>query len=423
MKIKDQRLSNGLRLIQAPIPGTRTATVLIIYKTGSKYENRTTSGLSHFLEHVMFKGTAKRPNAAIISNELDSIGGEYNAFTSKEFTGYYIKADAAKFNRALDIISDMVLNSKFADEEINKERGVIIEEANMYDANPMMKIEDVLEQVLYGDTPAGWDTVGFKENIKRWDSKDFKKYFASQYGVNSATLVFAGNLPKDANKLAEKFFTALPRNKWQNKLAVKEKQNAPHLLVVNKKIEQTVFSLGVRAFKSGAKEESALKVLGVILGGSMSSRLFAEVREKRGLAYSVRANVELYSDCGYLTAVAGVKNEKLEEALLAVLEEFRKIKTEIIPAAEIKKAKDLIAGRLAIQLEASDDVANWYGFQTVLRDEVFSPEVALKKMRAVSAADLQRVAKLIFQPERLNLAVIGPVKDQNKLKNILKKFK
>ncbi|MDD3301522.1 MAG: pitrilysin family protein [Patescibacteria group bacterium] len=423
MKIKDQKLSNGLRFIEAPMPGTRTATVLIIYKTGSKYENRQTSGISHFVEHVMFKGTEKRPDAALISSELDSIGGEYNAFTSKEFTGYYIKADAAKFPRALEIISDMVTNSKFADEDINKERGVIIEEANMYDANPMMKIEDVFEQILYGDTPAGWDTIGFKENIKTWTHQDFAKYFKSQYGTNSATLVFAGNLPKDIKKQAEKFFSALPKNKWQNKLAVKERQKSPQVLAVNKKIEQTVFSLGVRTFKSGSKEEVATKLLGVILGGSMSSRLFSEVREKRGLAYSVRASVEFYSDCGYLTAVAGVKNEKLEEALLAVLEEFRKIKEEKIPASEIKKAIDLTSGRLAIQLEASDDVANWYGFQTILKKEVISPEQFLKKIKSVTADDLQKVAKQIFQPKNLNLALIGPIKDQKKLLAILKKFK
>lgn len=423
MKIKDQKLSNGLRFIEAPMPGTRTATVLIIYKTGSKYENRQTSGISHFVEHVMFKGTEKRPDAALISSELDSIGGEYNAFTSKEFTGYYIKADAAKFPRALEIISDMVTNSKFADEDINKERGVIIEEANMYDANPMMKIEDVFEQVLYGDTPAGWDTIGFKENIKTWTHQDFVKYFKSQYGTNSATLVFAGNLPKDIKKQAEKFFSALPKNKWQNKLAVKEQQKSPQVLAVNKKIEQTVFSLGVRTFKSGSKEEAATKLLGVILGGSMSSRLFSEVREKRGLAYSVRASVEFYSDCGYLTAVAGVKNEKLEEALLAVLEEFRKIKEEKIPASEIKKAIDLTSGRLAIQLEASDDVANWYGFQTILKKEVISPEQFLKKIKSITADDLQKVAKQIFQPKNLNLALIGPIKDQKKLLAILKKFK
>lgn len=423
MKIKDQKLSNGLRFISAPLPGTRTATVLVIYKTGSKYENRKTSGLSHFVEHMMFKSTDRRPNASVIASELDSIGGEYNAFTSKEFTGYYIKADCAKFNRALDIISDMVLNSKFDNEEINKERGVIIEESNMYDANPMMKIEDIFEQVLYGDTPAGWDTIGFKENIKNWKSEDFINYFKSQYGTNSATLVFAGNLPKDAKKIAEKYFSPLPKNKWQNKLAVKEKQNAPQLLVVNKKIEQTVFSLGVRAYKSGSKEETVVKLLGVILGGSMSSRLFSEVREKRGLAYSVRATVEFYSDSGYLTAVAGVKNEKLEEALTAVLEEFRKIKEELVPAKEIKKSIDLIAGRLAIQLEASDDVANWYGFQTILREKIVSPEEFLKKMRAVTANDLQKVAQQIFRPERLNLALIGPMKDQKKLSAILQKFK
>jgi predicted Zn-dependent peptidase len=179
----------------------------------------------------------------------------------------------------------------------------------------------------------------------------------------------------------------------------------------------------VRAYKSGSKEEAAVKLLGVILGGSMSSRLFSEVREKRGLAYSVRATVEFYSDSGYLTAVAGVKNEKLEEALTAVLEEFRKIKEELVPAKEIKKSIDLIAGRLAIQLEASDDVANWYGFQTILREKIVSPEEFLKKMRAVTANDLQKVAQQIFRPERLNLALIGPMKDQKKLSAILQKFK
>ena len=202
-----------------------------------------------------------------------------------------------------------------------------------------------------------------------------------------------------------------------------QRKSAPQLLVVNKKIEQTVFSLGVRTFKSGSKEEAAVKLLGVILGGSMSSRLFSEVREKRGLAYSVRANVEFYSDSGYLTAVAGVKNEKLEEALLAVLEEFRKIKEEKIPAIEIKKALDLTSGRLAIQLEASDDVANWYGFQTILHKETISPEQFLKKMKSITALELQKVAKQIFQPKNLNLALIGPVKDEKKLLAILKKFK
>lgn len=423
MMIKKKKIAGGLSLILVPMKGTKTITALAVFKTGSKYETRSLSGLSHFVEHMMFKGTKKRPNAFALSSELDSIGGEYNAFTSKEYTGYYIKADGRKLTKALDVLSDMLTNSQFSQEEIDKERGVIIEEANMYESNPMMKIEDVFEQLLYGDTPAGWDTIGTKENIRNFSRSDFVRYFETQYGRSSATLILSGNLPGNTEILAAKYFNVLKKNNWQDKRKVVEKQKTPGLLIINKSSEQVNFSLGVRACSVGSSDELAVKLLAVILGGSMSSRLFSEVREKRGLAYYIRSNAEIYSDSGYLTTEAGVRIDKTEEAIRAILTEYKRLKEELVSARELKKALDLITGRLAIQLESSDDVANWYGRQVILRNQLITPEEYLKQVKKISSLDLQRVAKKIFRSNRLNLALIGPRLKKDNLQKIIKEFR
>jgi len=238
-------LDNKLTYISAPMTGTQTVTVLLVVRTGSKYENRKESGLSHFLEHMFFKGTIKRPTALILSSELDSIGGEYNAFTSKEYTGYWIKVSADKTAIALELVSDMLINSKFEAEEIEREKGAIVEELNMYEDNPLMKIEDMFEACLYGDTPAGWDTGGNIANVKSFKRADFIKYFERQYGAKSASLIVAGNLPKNTNILIKKYFSAFPKNAWKDKIKVKENQKSPAILLALKKTDQITLSLGV----------------------------------------------------------------------------------------------------------------------------------------------------------------------------------
>ncbi len=416
------KLNNRLVYINAPMSGTKTVTVLLVVKTGSKYESRRESGLSHFLEHMFFKGTTKRPTALILSSELDSIGGEYNAFTSKEYTGYWIKVSSEKTAIALELVSDMLLNSKFEAEEIEREKGTIVEELNMYEDNPLMKIEDMFEACLYGDTPAGWDTVGNIANVKSFKRADFIKYFKRQYGASSASLIVAGNLPKNTNNLVKKYFSAFPKNNWKNKVKVKENQKTPNILTAHKKTDQITLSLGVRALPVGHKDEFIVKLLAVILGGSMSSRLFSEIRERRGLAYLVRTNVESYSDVGYLNTVAGIKLGSEEEVVKLIVEAYKKISKELVLEDELKRAKDMLRGRLSISLEASDDVANWYGRQAILRKDYISPENYLKQLEKVSAADLLRVAKKIFVEHNLNLAIIGPINNKKELalKKVLK---
>jgi len=417
---KTTKLSNGLKLIIAPLKGTKTITALMMFRTGSKYESRKQNGLSHFLEHMFFKGTINRPTAQKISSELDALGSEYNAFTSKEFTGYWIKVDSSKIISALDILSDMLLNSTFSAEEIDRERGVIMEEANMYHENPMMYLEDVFESCLYGDTPAGWEIIGPKENIKNLKQADFVKYFKSQYGVNSATLCLAGDIDEKTKILADKFFSRMKKSVFKDKLKVREKQAVPVVKINFKKGNQTNISLGVRAYANNHPDKIILKVLSIILGGSMSSRLFSEVRERRGLAYYVRTTAECFTDSGYLTTQAGVPSEKISEVIKVALAEYKKLTSELVPESELRRTKDLIKGKTIINFEASDDVANWYTHQAVMAENILNPEEYFAKLEKVSANDIRRVAKDIFKNEKLNLAIIGPFKDDKKFKKIVK---
>jgi len=417
---KVTKLSNGLKLITAPIAGTKTVTALLMYGTGSKYENPSINGLSHFLEHMFFKGTKNRPNAQKLSSELDSLGSEYNAFTAKEYSGYWIKVDSSKIAPALDILSDMLLNSKFSSAEIEKEKGVIVEEINMYHENPMMYIEDVFETCLYGDTPAGREIAGPKSNIKSFKRQVFVDYFNSQYGANSAVLCLAGDIDEKTTLLAEKYFGKMPKTSFKEKLRTADAQQEPKTRIHFKEGKQAIISLGVRAYNAYHKDKTVLKILAVILGGSMSSRMFTEVREKRGLAYSVRTSAEFYTDTGYLTTQAGIPVGKQAEAIKVILQEYEKISKYLVSKEELKRAKDLIKGRTIISFEASDNIADWYAKQAALREDILSPEELFVKLDKVSAEDIKRVAKDIFKNEKLNLAVIGPFKENKEFVKAVK---
>lgn len=421
MKLKKTKLKNGMPVFLIKMPNSKSSTILLMFKTGSKYENRQNSGLSHFLEHMFFKGTKNRPTTREISGELDAIGAEFNAFTGKEYTGYYIKSQTGKFDIALDVLSDMLLNSKFEQEEIDRERGVIIEEFNMYENNPLMDIENVFESCLYGDTPAGWDTIGFKKNILNLNRQDFLDYYRSQYGPNGSAIFVAGNFSetKMINNLEEKF-SGFKKNKYKDKIKLVEKQTAPAVKIKNKKTDQTTLSLGFRAFPAGHQDESVLKLLSIILGGSMSSRLFIELRERRGLAYYVRSGVELYSDSGYISVQAGIPKNKLAESLKVILNEYKKLKDELVSEEEIDKAKDLFAGRLIVSMEGTDDFTTWYGRQFPFRDKFLSPEEVLKKIRKVSSQDVKRLANNLFTNDKLNLAIIGEGIKASEIKKYLK---
>lgn len=431
---KSDKLKNGLSLVTAPVLGTKTVTILVIVGTGSKYENKKNSGISHFLEHMFFKGTQKRPSALALSIDMDSTGGDYNAFTSKEFTGFWMKVDADKTEKAFEIVSDMLINSKFETAEMEREKGVIIEEINMYEDNPMMHIEDVFEQCLYGDTPAGRDTAGSKDAVSAMTRKDFLDYFSSQYKAENTVVCIAGKLDDKAMKKIGKYFNGYGNDcDFAEKQPVVVNQKKPALSINFKKTDQAHLSLGVHAYAYGHPQEMALKLLSIILGGSMSSRLFTELREKRGLAYYVRTAAESNSDAGYLTTQSGIKVDKSDEAVKVIVNEYKKLKKTLVPKEELRRVKEMIRGKIIIQLESSDDVAEWYARQAIMnktqsregksgRNRIYTPDEFFKKINRVSAEDIRKVANEIFTNDKLNLAVIGPYgkQQEEKLKKLLR---
>ena len=417
---RERTLENGLKIIFAPLAGTKTITALVMFGTGSKYESRSQNGLSHFLEHMFFKGTKNRGSAQKLSCELDSLGSEYNAFTSKEYTGYWIKVDSTKSEPALDILSDMLLNSKFSQAEIDRERGVIVEEINMYHENPMMYIEDVFEKCLYGETPAGREIIGPRENITSFKRQDFLDYFSTQYGSNSAVLVLSGAVTREIEAMVMKYFEPMLKRPFKEKLKTPDHQDSAQVKAFYQNGKQANISLGVRTYDTYHEDKIILKLLSVILGGSMSSRMFTEVREKRGLAYYVRTQTESFTDTGYLTTQAGVPAGKAEEAIETILAEYQKLTEKLVDKEELQRARDLIHGRTVIAFEESDAVANWYARQAVLKEDIMNPEQFFAAIDKVTAEDIQRVATDIFKSNKLNLAVIGPYKGSVQFEKLLK---
>ncbi len=415
-------LKNGLRIIFVPQKNSQTVTVLALVGTGSKYETKKTNGISHFLEHMFFKGTEKRPNALAVSEIMDKLGGAFNAFTSEEHTGYYAKVGAFHFEAALDWVSDIYLNSLLPKKEIEKERRVIIEEINMYLDTPMLYIGELWKSLLYGDQPAGWDVAGTKENVAKISRKELFNYMSSQYVARNTIVCVAGKIPflQIKNKI-NKYFSKIKIGKNFSKPAVSEKQEKPKLSLFYKKTDQAHLALGVRTFYNFFHPQKyAAGLLSVILGGMMSSRLFTEVREKLGLAYYVKTSAEADTDTGYLVTLAGVDNSRVDKAIVAILREYKKISKKKVPVAELKKAKDNFKGKLSLGLETSDAKAFFYAGQELLQNKILTPEEIFREIDKISANDIIKTAKDIFKPERLNLALIGPFKDKERFQKLLK---
>ncbi len=416
-------LKNGLRVITIPMKGANSVTCLLLVGAGSKYETKDISGISHFLEHMFFKGTKNRPDTLKIAETLDMVGGEYNAFTSKEVTGFWAKVDKKHQDIALDWLSDIFLNSKFAEKEIEKEKGVIIEEVNMYLDTPTAYIGDLWEELLYGDQPAGWKVIGEKENILAFNRQKVAGYYANHYSPKNTVICIAGDI--DENKIrkdVEGCFSPFVGSTVGGKEKVQENQKEPNVLIHNKKTDQTHFCLGVRAYDLFSPKKYALALLAIILGGNMSSRLFIKVREKNGLAYSIHTSVDNFTDTGYLATQAGIDHKNLEKSIQLILEEYKDMRDKKITDKELQKAKDYLKGATTLSLDSSDSLASFYGLQELLRGDISTPEQNFQKIDKVSINDIKEIAEDIFVPEKLNLAVIGPLEEsqQEELKKLLK---
>ncbi len=401
---------HGLRLVAVPMRDRRIATVMVLVGTGSRYETKEINGISHFLEHMMFKGTAKRPGSLDISQELDSIGADSNAFTSKEYTGYYARASSEHIDVLLDIISDIFQNSKLDEAEITKEKGVIIEEINMYLDTPRRLIGDIFESLLYGDHPLGWDTAGEKETIKQLRRDQFVDYFNSHYCAENTIIAVSGNIdPKEIYEKIPSYFNAVRHGDVPMSVAVHDAQTKPGIKIIHKKTDQTHLNLGLRAYATTDPRVYALELLAIILGGNMSSRLFTELREKRGLAYSVHTYTTTFTDAGYLATQIGVDNSRLNEAVQVVMDEYKKIRESKIPETELKKAKDYNRGKMLMALDSPDFIASYIAEQELLKHSILTPKEELALYEKVTVQDLYDIAQDICTPDKLNLALIGPL--------------
>ena len=418
---KKTTFKNGLRIITVPMKNTKAVTLLVMVGTGSKYETKELNGISHFLEHMFFKGTKKRPTTLKIAETLDKIGGACNAFTSKEFTGYWAKVDWKHLDLALDWVSDIFLNSKLEKKEIKREKGVIVEEINMYLDTPISYIGDLWEKLLYGNQPAGWLIIGEKKNILKFKREHFLNYLRNHYSALNTVVCIAGNFnQKEVKKKVQKYFRDIKKKPAKEKLKVIEKQKHPQSLIHYKKTDQTHLCLGVRGYNLSQPEKYAQEILTVILGANMSSRLFISIRERKGLCYTIRTSSDYSTDTGYLVTQAGIPHKNIGEVIKLVLKEYKNVKTRKVSDQELKKAKDYLKGISTLSLESSDAQASFYSLQELLSRKILTPREKFAKLDKVTLDDVQKAAKNIFRPEKLNLALIGPHKDKSKFQKLLK---
>lgn len=401
--------------------GAPSVTVMSLVEAGSKYEEKRNNGISHFLEHMCFKGTQKRKSAGDIAREFDAMGAQNNAFTGPEMTGYWGKAHKRHTDSMLEIIADMYLNPTFPEKDLEIEKGVIVEEINMYEDLPQIMAGEVFDELLYGNQPAGWSVAGTKENVKSFNRDDFVNYRKKHYVASATTIVVAGDIEsKDIFKKVEKAFAQISTSKKTPKKKVTEKQSVPQVKLKFKETDQTHLVLGFRAYDIYNKKSPILDLLSAVLGRGMSSRLFQKMRDKLGICYYVKSNAIGLTDHGYLAVSAGVDSNRVEEGIKGILEEVKKIRNEKVPADELRKAKDLAIGRMYLGLESSDSLANFYGIQEILRDKIKTPKDIEKEIEKITATDIQKVAREIIQNKKLNLAIVGKYKDEERFRKILR---
>ena len=425
---KISQLKNGLNFINIPMPGTKAVTVLVLFPVGSRFENPKLSGASHFVEHMMFKGTKKRPDYLMISRELDAVGADYNAFTYKDYTGYYVKVDSSKANLAFDLLSDIVFNSTIDAAEVEKEKGVIVEELRMYEDNPTMAVDQLFDAAMFGGHPLGRDIGGTADTVRGLTREELWDYYKKYYSPGNAVLVVAGNLEsKKLKKLLGKF-SDIPGKKKDNvwskyerfAWAKKSLPVAERVRVQTRKLDQAHLIMGFPGLAYKDRKTYAAAVMLTILGGGMSSRLFVEVREKRGLAYMVRASMGSFSDCGAVQVQAGLDPARLEEALLTIQNEIKKLTKEEVSVRELENAKNNLIGRLALALEESNIQAERIAKQFWFLPRVDDFNETKKKIKAVTIKQVQQIAKELFDFTEMRLAVIGPL-EQEKVIKMLKK--
>jgi predicted Zn-dependent peptidase len=391
---------------------------MVMLAAGSRYEKADSNGIAHFSEHMFFKGTEKRPTARDIAGEIDAIGGQMNAFTGKEYTAYYVRCAAESRDVALDVIADMLRNSKFDPEEIDREKGVILEEMNMYYDTPRDYIGNVYEELLYGDQPLGWSILGKRETVSGATRETFMSYLDRWYHPSRIVLGLGGRIGDDYLERAQELLGDLPPADTGAPGPVQPYVNG-RVSVFTKQSDQAHVILGVPSYPIEHPDRYALLLLANVLGGGMSSRLFTEVRERRGLAYYVYGVNHSYTDSGSLFAQAGVDIKRIDDAVSTIAGELRKIAAEAVPGDELEKARAFSKGRFVLELESPQGLVLFGLRREVLEGSVPDLEEVLAGIDGVTAEDVQRVAQDLITDETLRLAVIGPFDDAARFERLL----
>ncbi len=413
-------LSNGLRVLTAPLPHAQSVACYIMLAAGSRYEDASNRGIAHFAEHMFFKGTEKRPSSRDLTTIVDGMGGEFNAFTSKEYTGYYIRCAGAERDTALDVLVDMIRNSKFDSEELEREKGVILEEMNMYFDTPRDYVSSVYEELLFGDNPLGWETLGKRETVKAATRETFMNYLGHWYTPARMVVGLAGMVGDDLTPRLEELLGDLSGNGAGSPApADVVGSTEPQVRLHTKDSDQAQICIGVPSYPLAHPDRYALQLLGTVLGTGMSSRLFLEVRERRGLAYYVYGLNSAYTDAGTLYAQGGVDIQRVDEAVTVIAEQFRKMASELVPSAELEKARALAKGRFVLQTESPNGLLLFGLRREVLEGEAVEPSELLAGLDAVTAEDVQRVAQDVIASQGMRLAVIGPFDDPARFEKLL----
>lgn len=426
MIFSQHTLSNGMRLVSVPMPSLNSVTVLAMVNVGSRYEDPKLAGISHFLEHLPFKGTKKYPSSLELAEAVDGVGGKHNAFTGKEYTGYWVKVASDKLELALDIVSDLLLQPLLPPQEIEKERGVIIEEINMYEDEPRAKVANLFDELVYQGSGLQGDVIGTKETVSGITLDDFKRHYQQWYAPEHVVIGIAGGIEitdqrlKITDLVERAFAKGNPRQGVGQPTYGLSQQTKPRLNVFYKDTEQAHFFLGYPSVSRQDPDRWAQSVFATLLGGNSSSRLFNEIREKRGLAYYAYASMDLYHDCGSLYALEGVAIAKVEEAIKVTLDEFaRAASGKTITDKAVAAAKEYLIGKTTLDLEDSASMASFVVRKALLDGKAETVEDAIQKIKAVTVEEVKQVAARILKPQALNLSLIGPFDDQEKFAKLI----
>lgn len=416
--MKKYSLSNGITVIEDQIADAQSFTVLVMVGTGSRNETPDIWGISHFFEHMAFKGTPSYPSASLLSKELDSLGVMYNAFTGKEYTGYYIKGSKKVLTKALNIISEITLSPIILDEEVDKERGTIVEELNMSEDDPRRKIYDYFEECIYTNKQISQEIIGSKKSLSGIKAEHLIKYHNDYYLAENSVITVSGFIPNDLTELLERGFAQLPKGKRGYLPEIIQERKMVNLFT--KKTQQTHMAIGFPGVNVHDKDRDVAQILATLLGGNMSSRMFSEIREKRGLAYYVKTYSDNMYDAGCFVTFAGVNNEKAYEAVQVIMEVYRGVKTSI-PEDELRRTKDYIIGIVTLSYEDSEHRSETNAISQTYGLDYRSLEKKITDIEAVTVSQVLELANKLIDEEKVCLALIGPFTDVSKFAKILER--